>query len=52
MNGRLPLGNLYAAGQSALLPGALGTMTSAFLVARELMDKETYGKLLQGGLCR
>jgi len=32
--GRLPLSNLYAAGQSALLPGVIGAMTSAFFVCR------------------
>ena len=37
--GRLPLRNMYAIGQSALLPGVAGAMMSAFIVARSVEDK-------------
>lgn len=40
--GRLPGRNLYAAGQSALLPGVLGAMMSGLLVARQMVGKETF----------
>ena len=35
--GRLPLSNLYACGQSAILPGVMGAMMSAFFVCRNIM---------------
>lgn len=37
--GRLPWRNMYAAGQSALLPGVVGAMMSSFLVARSLLGR-------------
>lgn len=37
--GRLPLRNMYAIGQSALLPGIVGAMMSAFIVARSVEDR-------------
>ncbi len=37
--GRLPWRNLYAAGQSALLPGIVGAMMSAFIVVRSLLGR-------------
>ena len=40
--GRLPGRNLYAAGQSALLPGVLGSMMSGLLVARQMVGKEAF----------
>lgn len=40
--GRLPGRNLYAAGQSALLPGVLGAMMSGLFVVRQMMGKETF----------
>lgn len=46
--GRLPLHNLYAAGQSALLPGVVGAMMSSLIVARSIIGKEGYGRLLGG----
>jgi all-trans-retinol 13,14-reductase len=44
--GRLPLTNLYAAGQSALLPGVIGGMTSAFLVCRGILGLEVFRQYL------
>jgi phytoene dehydrogenase-like protein len=49
--GRLPLHNLYAAGQSALLPGILGAMMSSLIVGRSIIGRDDYGKLLGGGKC-
>jgi len=40
--GRLPLRNLYAAGQSALLPGVMGAMVSSFMVCRTLLGAEEF----------
>jgi all-trans-retinol 13,14-reductase len=37
LRGRLPVRNLFAAGQSALLPGVVGAMASAFLVCRDVL---------------
>ncbi len=44
--GRLPLRNLYAAGQSSLLPGIIGTMMSSFIVGRSILDEDVYNKFL------
>jgi all-trans-retinol 13,14-reductase len=44
--GKLPLHNLYAAGQSALLPGIIGGMMSSLIVGRAVLGKEQYGRLL------
>jgi all-trans-retinol 13,14-reductase len=49
--GKLPLHNLYAAGQSALLPGITGAMMSSLIVGRSLVGKEQYGRLLNQTLC-
>jgi all-trans-retinol 13,14-reductase len=49
--GRLPLANLYAAGQSALLPGVLGAMTSAFFVCRSILGRDTFKEYLSGKPC-
>jgi len=50
--GRLPIHNLYAAGQCALLPGIVGAITSAFLVCRSLLGYETFRRFLAGAPCR
>lgn len=50
--GRLPIHNLYAAGQCALLPGIVGAMTSAFLLCRHLLGRETFRQFLAGVPCR
>jgi phytoene dehydrogenase-like protein len=49
--GKLPLHNLYAAGQSALLPGIIGAMMSSLIVGRAVLGKERYGRLLEGRPC-
>jgi phytoene dehydrogenase-like protein len=46
MIGKLPLHNLFAAGQSALLPGIIGAMMSSLIVGRSVLGKDEYGKLL------
>ena len=38
--GKLPLVNLFVAGQSAVLPGIVGAMLSSFIVARNILGKE------------
>ena len=38
--GRLPLRNMYAAGQSSLLPGIVGAMMSSFIVGRKIIEKD------------
>jgi all-trans-retinol 13,14-reductase len=48
LSGRLPLSNLYAAGQSAILPGVLGAMTSAFFVCRSILGREIFREYLAG----
>ncbi len=44
--GKLPLHNLFAAGQSALLPGIIGAMMSSLIVGRAALGKAQYGRLL------
>ena len=48
--GRLPLRNTYAIGQSALLPGIVGAMMSAFIVARSVEDKAKIDALIARSL--
>jgi all-trans-retinol 13,14-reductase len=49
--GKLPLRNLYAAGQSALLPGIVGAMMSSFIVARSIIKEDQYNRFLSQNLC-
>ena len=49
--GKLPLRNLYAAGQSSLLPGIIGAMMSSFIVGRSLIKEEQYNSFLRRYLC-
>ena len=49
--GRLPGRSLYAAGQSALLPGVAGAMMSSFIVSRAIMGKENLGRFINEQLC-
>jgi len=51
LSGRLPISNLYAAGQSALLPGVIGAMTSAFFVCRDILGLETFRQYVSGKPC-
>jgi all-trans-retinol 13,14-reductase len=45
--GKLPLSNIYVAGQSAVMPGIVGAMISSFIVARSLVGKERYGRFIE-----
>ncbi|MCK5675598.1 MAG: hypothetical protein KAH99_01125, partial [Verrucomicrobia bacterium] len=45
--GRLPLRNLYAAGQSSVLPGVMGAMVSSFMVCRTLLGAEDFDADIQ-----
>ncbi|PKL52649.1 MAG: hypothetical protein CVV37_00170 [Nitrospira bacterium HGW-Nitrospira-1] len=40
--GKLPLRNVFAAGQSSLLPGIIGAMMSSFFVGRSIIKEEKY----------
>jgi len=45
--GRLPVRNFHAAGQSALVPGVMGTMLASFTVFRTALGDETYCRVLR-----
>jgi len=45
--GRLPVRNFYAAGQSALVPGVMGTMLASFTVFRTAVGEETYRRVIR-----
>lgn len=45
--GRLPLRNLYAAGQSSVLPGVMGAMVSSFIVCRQMQDVEKFDLMIK-----
>lgn len=49
--GKLPLRNVYAAGQSAMLPGVVGAMMSSFLLGRNIVGKEAYHRFIEQRLC-
>jgi phytoene dehydrogenase-like protein len=49
--GKLPVRNLFAAGQSALLPGVAGAMMSSFIVVRQVLGKEFLNRFVNGRLC-
>ncbi|MBU1054538.1 MAG: NAD(P)-binding protein [Proteobacteria bacterium] len=40
--GKLPVRNVYAAGQSAVLPGIVGAMLSSFIIGRSVVGKDLY----------
>lgn len=48
--GRLPVRNFYAIGQSALIPGMLGTMMASFLMFRQVAGEAAYWKLIEARL--
>ena len=50
--GKLPLRNVYAAGQSAVLPGIVGAMMSSFIVGRSLVGKDAYDRFIGQRLAR
>ena len=45
--GRLPWRNMFAAGQSALLPGIVGAMMSSFIVVRSLLGRTDLDEFIQ-----
>lgn len=45
--GRLPFRNLYASGQSAVMPGIVGAMMSSFILLRALLGREKYDEFIQ-----
>ncbi|OQW97233.1 MAG: hypothetical protein BWK77_02290 [Verrucomicrobia bacterium A1] len=45
--GKLPLLNLYAAGQSAVLPGLVGAMMSSFVVCRSVLGKSLFDEFIR-----
>ena len=47
MCGRLPVGNFFIAGQSALVPGVMGTMLTSFTVFRLAVGEETYCRVIR-----
>jgi phytoene dehydrogenase-like protein len=49
--GKLPLRNLYAAGQSSLLPGIIGAMMSSFIVGRSVIKEDKYAEFVGRHLC-
>lgn len=49
--GKLPLRNLYAAGQSAVLPGIVGALLSSFISARSIIGKNYYNDFIGKRLC-
>ncbi len=48
--GKLPIVNIYVAGQSAVLPGIVGAMLSSFIVARNIIGKEEFNRFIEGAL--
>jgi len=44
--GKLPIRNLYACGQSSVLPGVAGAMLSSFVLARALVGKDEYARFI------
>lgn len=49
--GKLPIRNLFAAGQSSLLPGIAGAMMSSFIVTRAVLGKDNFNRFVSGKLC-
>ena len=45
--GQLPVNNFYIAGQSASVPGVMGTMITSFIVFRLAMGDEVYRKTVE-----
>ena len=45
--GKLPVGNFFIAGQSALVPGVLGTMLTSFTVFRLAAGEATYRRVIE-----
>ena len=47
--GQLRVRNIFAAGQSAVLPGVLGTIIASFLVARTILGDEKFARIMTPG---
>lgn len=45
--GQLPVTNFFAAGQSALVPGVMGTMLASFSVFRQVLGEDVYAGLIR-----
>jgi len=45
--GKLPLRNIYAAGQSSVLPGVVGAMMSSFIISRAIVGREKYDSFIR-----
>jgi phytoene dehydrogenase-like protein len=45
--GKLPISNLFAAGQSSLVPGVMGTMLASFCVFRAAAGEDAYARLIK-----
>lgn len=45
--GQLPVSNFFAAGQSSLVPGVMGTMLASFSVYRQVLGEEVYAGLIR-----
>ncbi len=45
--GRLPIRNVYAIGQSSVLPGVVGAMLSSFMQVRTILGVETYNRYIE-----
>ena len=50
--GKLPVLNLHAAGQSAILPGIVGAMMSAFFVCRGVLGRQPFQNFIETRLAR
>ncbi|MDP3285990.1 MAG: hypothetical protein Q8M56_16285, partial [Desulfobacterales bacterium] len=45
--GKLPLRNIYAAGQSSVLPGIVGAMLSSFIIGRAVVGRDPYADFIK-----
>ncbi len=48
--GRVQYKNIFAAGQSAILPGVVGAMMSGFTICRYLLSKDVYANFIKNQL--
>jgi len=48
--GKIPVRNMYVAGQSSILPGVLGAMMSSFIVVRAILGKDSFGRFIREGM--
>ena len=49
--GQLPVKNFFQAGQSASVPGVMGTMMTSFLIFRVVMGDEIYRRVIESSSC-